>query len=381
MQNSIIVWVSEQICQAWINGQFYEGSVENLPPFQGELIVLISTIKISLNYIKIATRSLQHLRQALPFSLEERLVENVEELHFAIGKRDKEQGITAAVVPHSLMKQILEIFAKHKLQPSIIMPDVLAIPYPIDGWAILYLNGLALVRTGLQSGFAIEVELLPIILEMVVNEMSKNPLKIIWLYKSPHWKEALNFPNIIEKTHPDHVLGLLANSIEKSNIINLLQGEYRRQSPFQQYIRPLVLTVTLVVFLGIVQIFTQFQQLLELRQTTVDLSQKIEILYRNTFPQSKKIIHPRAQMEAKLNEQTKASNAKEPFFEILLQLNQILPVNGLILKKIDFKNKEFTANFETTDPKLLTTIQSQLQSQGWDVQITGHMGQFRIKIK
>lgn len=381
MQNRVVVWVSEQTCQAWINGQFYEGSIDNLPPFQGDLIILVSSIKISLNYIKIATRSLQQLRQALPYSLEERLAENIEELHFSLGKRDKENGISVAIIRNEVIKQILTTFEKKKLQPTIIMPDILAIPYPIDGWAILYLNGLALVRTGLQSGFAIEIDLLPNMLEMALNESSKNLPKIIWLYQTTHWKWDLNFPNLVEKTLPDHPLGLLANNIEKNNIINMLQGEYRQQSPIQQYIRPLILTATLAAFLGIVQIIEMFQHLLELRQTTNDLSQKIETLYKNTFPQSKKIINPRAQMAAKLNEQTKISNIKEPFLEILLQLNQTLPANGLVLKKIDYKNKEFTANFEAVDPKLFATLQSQLQSQGWEVQINGQTGQFRAKIK
>jgi general secretion pathway protein L len=381
MQIGAVVRVTEQTCQAWISGELYEGLIENLPTFQGELIVLISTAKISLNYIKIPARSLQQLRQAVPFHLEEKFIDNIEELHFALGKKDKEGGVTVASIQHSLIKQILSLFEKNKLQPTIITPDVLAVPYPIDGWAILYLNGLALVRTGEQSGFAIEVELLPTILEMALNESTKNIPKIIWLYQSKHWKWELNFPNLVEKTLPDHPLGLLANNIEKSKIINLLQGDYRKQSPIQQYIKPLILTAALAFSLGIVQIVAMFQELQTLRQTTNDLSQKIETLYKNTFPDSKKIVNPRAQMAAKLNEQTKTSNTKEPFLETLLQLHQALPENGFILKKIEFKNKEFITTIEANDPKLFATIQPPLQSQGWEIQLNEKIGQFRMKIK
>lgn len=382
MQNrAVVLWISEQTCQAWIHGQFYEGLIDNLPTFQGELIVLVSTAKISLHRTKIPTRSLQKLRQALPFSLEERFIENVEELHFALGKKDKENNVMVAVIPRLLIKQILATFQKKNLRPTILMPDVLAIPYPVDGWAILYLNGLALVRTGLQSGFAIEIELLPTLLEMILNENTKNLPKIIWLYQSTFWKGELNFPNIIEKTYPEQTLGFLAKNIEKSNIINLLQGEYQQQSPFQPYIKSLILTGTLVFSLGIIQVIAMFDELESLRQITNNLSQEIETLYKRSFPESKKIINPRAQMAAKLNEQTKVSNVKEPFLETLLQLNQILPSTGLILKKIDYKNKEFTATFETVESKLFTTFQTQLQSQGWEVQINGQIGQFRKKIK
>lgn len=381
MQIGAVVRVTEQTCQAWIAGEIYEGLIENLPVFQGELIILIPTTKISLNYIKIPARSFQQLRQAVPFHLEEKFVDNIEELHFALGKKDKEGGVTVSSIPHSLIKQILSLFEKKKLQPTVLMPDVLAIPYPIDGWAILYLNGLALVRTGEQSGFAIEVELLPTILEMVLNDTSKNYPKIIWLYQSSHWKWDLNFPNLVEKILPDHPLGLLANNIEKSNIINLLQGEYRKQSPIQQYIKPLILTAALAFSLGIVQIVAMFQELQTLRQTTNNLSQQIETLYKTTFPQSKKIVNPRAQMTAKLNEKNKTSHTKEPFLEILLQLHQALPESGFSLKKIDFKNKEFSATIEANDPKLLATIQTQLQSQGWEIQLNDKIGQFRMKIK
>jgi len=380
VQIGAIVHLMGQHCQAWISGEFYEGLIEHLPPFHGELVVLISSAQIYLTNSHIPARSFQQLKQALPYSLEERLANSVDDLHFAIGKREK-NNTSVAILTHAFMQQTIETLTRAKLQPTIIMPDVLAVPYPLDGWAILHLNGLALVRTGAQSGFAIEVNLLQSLLEMLLHEETTKKPETIWLYQSLDWKWELNLPNIVEKTYPDHVLGLMANAIEKNNIINLLQGNYRPQSPFQQYLRPLILTASLAALFAIVQFIALFQQIYELRQTSQALSQQIETLYRNTFPQAKKIINPRAQMTAKLEEQVKSSNTKEPFLETLLQLHQVLPENGFTIKKIALKNKDFSLTLETSDSTLLTTLQSQLQPQGWDIHISGQLGDFRTKLK
>jgi general secretion pathway protein L len=378
VQTGAVIHLTGQTCQAWVSGAFYEGLIEHLPAFHGELVVLISSTQICLTHTTIPARTFQQLQQALPYSLEERLVDHVDNLHFAIGKRDK-NGATVAILTHALMQQTIETLSNAKLQPAIVMPDVLAVPYPMDGWGILCLNNIALVRTGLQSGFAIEINLLPNLLEMLLEETKNKP--VIWLYQHPEEKHHINFPNIIEKNYSDPPLEWLANNIEKNCIINLLQGKYRPQSPFQQYIRPLILTASLVGFLVIIYFISLFQQLHELRQTSNELSQKIETLYKDTFPQSKKIINPRAQMASKLAEQTTLSNQKEPFLETLLQLHKVLPETGFSIKKITLKNKEFSLTLEINDPQLLANLQSQLPSQDWDIQINGQMGNFRTKLK
>ncbi|MGH3630940.1 MAG: type II secretion system protein GspL, partial [Sciscionella sp.] len=69
--------------------------------------VLVPGARVSLLYASIPTRNLQKVLQAVPFALEDRLAEDIETLHFALGQRD-EHGYTVAALSRSYITQWLE---------------------------------------------------------------------------------------------------------------------------------------------------------------------------------------------------------------------------------------------------------------------------------
>ena len=73
---------SHPVCTAWVQGQLLETSLEKLPDYKGALVVLLPSTDILLSTAKIPSRRRQQVLQALPYSLEEQLIEAPEQLKY-----------------------------------------------------------------------------------------------------------------------------------------------------------------------------------------------------------------------------------------------------------------------------------------------------------
>ena len=68
-------------------------------------------------------RSASKIRTALPFALEENLADELGDLHFAIGDRQKNDRFPVAVVAHKKMDGWLERLRSAGIEPAILAPD------------------------------------------------------------------------------------------------------------------------------------------------------------------------------------------------------------------------------------------------------------------
>src|SRR5699024_9416755 len=95
----------------------------------------------------------QKLRQALPYSLEDDVAQDVDSLHFAMGGTTDEGERNVAVAARQLMDEWLNPLREHGIEPDAIYPEMFGVPEPSDenpGWTILLDDELILARTGPQ---------------------------------------------------------------------------------------------------------------------------------------------------------------------------------------------------------------------------------------
>ncbi len=76
-------------------------------PADVQVIGVVPAENVALHRLRVPTRRAADLRQAVPFALEEKLAEPVEQLHFALGQRDGEE-IDVAVVARRDMQDWLQ---------------------------------------------------------------------------------------------------------------------------------------------------------------------------------------------------------------------------------------------------------------------------------
>jgi len=133
-------------------------SIAGVPPktardAAGEIVVLVPSADVLLTRARIAARNRAQLLQAVPFAVEEQLLDPVESLHFgAWPEADGETGI--AVVAKDTLRDWLARLAAHGIEPDRMLPDSLLLPVGGDRAHALIEDDVATVRLGTGSAFA-----------------------------------------------------------------------------------------------------------------------------------------------------------------------------------------------------------------------------------
>jgi len=136
-------------------GSVQHGALEDAASMAGNrrVVVVIPSESILLTTVNLPGVRGTRLRQAVPFALEDRLVDDVDNLHFALADRNGDD-IPVAVIGRDILRSWCDGIAAAGLQPAVVMPDCLAVPYN-DGQPMAVQHaGRVLLRDGLASGFA-----------------------------------------------------------------------------------------------------------------------------------------------------------------------------------------------------------------------------------
>lgn len=98
---------------------------------------------------------------ALPFAVEDRIADPLDEVHVALGGELAPNRWLAGVVRHDLMRQWLLRLAEAGLEHASLVPDALALPVPGAGsWSVDLAGERAMVRAPDGTGFAMPLALL-----------------------------------------------------------------------------------------------------------------------------------------------------------------------------------------------------------------------------
>lgn len=345
----------------------------NRPPF-----VLIPSTDIVLTQADVPSKQWKRIVQAVPYALEEQLAEDVEDLHFALGKREPISGdIAVAVIARRQIEAYLQQLNTIGLTPASLIPDMLAVPKTTEGWSLLYLKDIVLVRTGLQTGFAIEIDCLSIALQLALTEHQANPPQQITVFTGTQAAtrltdlHALGIP-IIEKTNDKSVLAWLAQGLIDDKPLNLLQNNYRSQDKIATLWRPWRLTAALLVLWGALFMAKQWIDYRQLNQQRQALNAQIEKVYRDTFPQARKIVNPRVQMEQKLKALRAEGNITqdEHFLTLFNKISTPLArTPGFQIKRIDYNQRHFDIQLTVSNLQALEYLKQRLTRLDLTVEI------------
>lgn len=136
-------------------GSVQRGALEAAGAMAGgrRVVVVVPSESILLTRVTLPGVRGARLRQAVPFALEDRLIDDVEELHFAVGDRQGDD-IPVAVVDQRILQTWCDDLAEAGLDPAAITPDCLAIPFNEGQPAAVQHAGRVIFRDGVASGFA-----------------------------------------------------------------------------------------------------------------------------------------------------------------------------------------------------------------------------------
>lgn len=363
------------------NGQVIDFKIavtlESLLPIKAPTIALIPSTQLTITQVTIPSRRWQQVLQAVPYAVEDQLAEEIEQLHFAV-KKLPSAAVSVAIINRILMDTYQAILKSVKV--THLTPDVLAIPKPTNGWGILQYQNRVLVRTDVDSGFATEMDTLVPVLQAA---LANGPIPEQWVIFNTtsattglcEILQIFDIP-IVEQQHSQALLGWFTECLSQNKPFNLLQGDYQLKHPLSALWQPWRLTVWLGIGLISILLVERGIDYQKLRQQQQQLTTDIIQIYQHTFPKTRKIVDPRAQMAQQLKQlQAKQGQSPENFLVLLQQINApFKQIAGLTIQQLDYQKGQFNIRLTAKNLRELETLKQQLNTLGFmaDIQVATH---------
>ncbi|WP_084580189.1 type II secretion system protein GspL [Sphingomonas azotifigens] len=131
---------------------------------EGPATILVPTERVRLLAVDLPLPNRARRLAALPFAIEDQVAEPVELLHLALGGRtdpaDAPNRYLVGVVRAETMAEWAALAEEQGLAAAPMVPDVLLLPRPAEGWTVEVRQGRALVLAADGTGFAMPAALL-----------------------------------------------------------------------------------------------------------------------------------------------------------------------------------------------------------------------------
>jgi len=361
-----------------------------------QVVVLVPSTAVLLTQAIVPSKQMRRIRQAVPYALEEQVAADIEELHFALADKPIAGHMATAVVASSEMEHWLATLAECDLHPTLLLPDVLAVPLPAEGWGLLVTDAQGLVRTGHYSGFAIELDNLILALQLTMQNESAPPPTALTLYQSTEAAtptvltalHGLGIP-IRTETHPLGTWHWFQTGLAVAKPLNLLQAAYQPvRSTRRGGWRPWGLTAGLLLGLSVMLIIQQWLEYRALQAQRTALNTEIRQIYQAAFPATRRIVNPRVQMQQQLNtlrQQATQGTETVNFLSLLTQISPVLQQTpNLKIKRLDYRNEQFDLSVTLANLQTLEQLQQQLTAQQFKVTLqnaSSRAGQVEARLR
>ena len=305
----------------------------------GRLIVLAPAAQVLVAEPELPPGSGPKLARAVPFALEEQLTEDVDQLTFALGKRRPNGSTQVAVVSRSVLQGWLAELAAAGLTPQAIYPDISMMPEN-PAQTILWLEkGRLAVRRPGALPFA--VELSPVYEAMIVAGVIADPLdtrdaprpresallyltRDEWARVQPEIEGLVDrFESLKVQLLADGPLPWLALGLERTDAVNLLQGEFAQTTDYGVHWRQWRTPAFLAAGLLAVHVGAQALQLRQVKHESAKLGSDIAQVFTAAMP-NEVIRDPRRQMQSRLERLRQSGGGPQYFLAELQALGGIL---------------------------------------------------------
>lgn len=362
-------WV---ICEdEHVESSMLRGHLSELPlaAKQNEITVIVPAHDVLLTEAHLPKLSRSRLLQALPFSLEENLIDDVNDLHFAIADYQPDGSIPVAIVARKKMDEWFALFNQYGILPSQLYSAVFLLSYFENNWSASILQEDVTVRQNEYQGFNSDQANFPLLLELAIKNAKKKP-ECIHVYSTLTAPvEMKSDAVILNEIHLSEQawLEMLPAWLKPEHSINLLQGHYqpKRKTSGSKKIWLFAGYATLS-FLALA-FFSQLISFFILHIQASHLETAINTLYKKNFPQSSAIVAPRERMQTKLATLEESAN-RNYFLVLLAKTGQQLAQNPKVqIRSLEFRDDQLNMAVFADDFADLDALTHALAQQGLTV--------------
>ncbi len=311
------------------------------------------------------TRSRNKIMQALPFALEDQLLGDPQQLHFAYYRQD-DGTLAVAVTSRERLNTWLDVLTKAGLRPTRVYPANLALPIEPDSWSVAFAGTELWVRTGPFSGFVCPLSDTPPATLVAALDEAREQGKLpsqLSIFDPPAGFDAQTWGS-------DLGVGLvIANDTfhkddrNAQTLLNLLQGDFAPTGQLRNTFKPLrpaalILGIWFLAMLGF-----NLSEWWQLKSAYRSQQQAMTSLFQKTFPREKVVLDPAAQMQRNLDalQGQSGKTSANDFLPLLAGIASTLRSNPSVkLRSLKYGDTGLTIDLNLPDFQALEVIKNDL---------------------
>ncbi len=344
------------------------------------ICVLVPGTDVLLAEPELPTKAGTKLQQLVPYALEEQLADDIDDLHFAIGKRPPDSTRTpVAVVTRVLMDQWLTALKSNGLEPEAMYADSELLPQNPGQSVALLEEDVVVIRPPGGLPVTLPADALQEALEMAQSPGPEGGAgRGLVLYTgAPEWHEhspqveALRerFDGIKIQLLTGGPLALFAQQLPTATATNLLQGPYTPTTSRTVGLRAWRVAATLLACLVGLHVAGKAVELSLLKRNEHKLDVSIREAVQSVMPGQGSTPDARRLLEQRLAAaRAGSSNGLLPALEALAQAKSAAP--GAMVQALSFHNGSLDLKIAAPDAQTLDRIGQALRNNGWQAELT-----------
>ena len=276
---------------------------------------------------------------ALPYALEDQVADDVEELHFAPGKRQPSGALAVAVVARQTLADWLARLHEAGIQPTSIIAESHGLARTPNTLSLLVAEEQIYFNDGEELSFVIS-GMSPseaVVAAGVIGDTDAQASKHLLVYCDAAVNERYEkdwallrheLSSVDVNLLPDGILPRLAVTVASGEGINLLHGRFGPKTEVAAMFRPWKYAAIFLLALGVVGVIGKAADFYRLSVEHTALQQQFAAEYRALRPgDSREIVDPVATVNSLRRSIGATGNAATIFLPSLMQLAEALQQN------------------------------------------------------
>jgi len=361
-----------------LTGRITTGSLDELSAIadRQNAVVLLNSQCLHINQLQLPTQNLQKMLKAVPYAIEEFIAEDVDDFHFVIAKNKHNNSTAVVGINKSTLKNIVQVFQDENIAVDKIIPDALCLAAAADSrqWVCLNYGDDSYLQTDTLNGMVFSHDVFPYVMTSKLQEEAERealPEKILLFCEQENQdafaqltigNDSIETINIVYNTHP---LVVFCAHYKQAMPLNLLQHKFKPKRKTSGYWHQWRLAASLATVWLVLHLSLAGFQLAKLQDENNITSAQIENIYKKTFPDSRKIVNPRLQMEQKLNELKNSSgNNINSILYLLAESFGTLSQDksNITLQSLTFRNNRMELDLDSTNLQAIESLNKNLNS-------------------
>jgi general secretion pathway protein L len=243
------------------------------------------------------TRSRSRIRKALPFALEDQLLDPPESLNFS-HVANADGSLAVAVTARARLKDWSAALESAGLRPESLAPAMLSVPYVQGAWTVGFTAAETILRTGEYAGQGGPLDLaVPPWLRVVLagaQREGRAPERLIVQDPPPGldlaaWGEALG-------------IAVVEAAVERPSLafpcsLDLLEGEFALGGRWRETARPFLPAIVMLGAWLFVAALASGAEWWTLSRTHAQQQEEMRALLLRSFPETQTVLDPARQMQ------------------------------------------------------------------------------------